>query len=802
MENLKEIVLEYIENHPKKNRRVDDILSALGMTSSSDFVKVSQALSELERELLLFRADDNQYLTQKQAGVMTGRISINRSGLGFVDREDRDSIKIDPTDQNTALDGDTVLVRCKPWETYGEVLRVITRAKDFIIGTFLPRGKRLKFIPDDEKLQDKLITVKYDQDFLPVEGMKVLCRIQKYGTAIVVYVERVIGYKDDPGVDILAILLDHDIDPKFPEAVMEEVKTIPQEIQEIDKKDRVDLTGETIVTIDGDDSKDFDDAVSVTPVENGWVLKVSIADVSHYVTEGSALDKEALARGCSTYVTDRVVPMLPHELSNGICSLNPYVERLTITCQMNVNHSGKIEEYSIYPSMIRSTERMTYANVNKILDGDEKLQEEYKHLGNLFFDLRDCADAIRANRTAKGAIDFDGTETVVEVDEKGRPIDVHARMSGHAERMIEDCMIAANVSVANYMKWLDVPSIYRIHESPTAKKMKEFVRISEGMGHKLILGKTAIYPNELQRYLASVHDLPEYPVLSTMLLRCMQKARYDASCVGHFGLAEDEYLHFTSPIRRYPDLIVHRMLRKYCFQANDNLEQRANDLEKCKSQAEHASIRERNSQDAEYACEDMKIAEYMHERIGKTYSGIISSITSFGMYVKLENTVEGMIRVADLDDDYYEFNKDRFELVGQRRKKTYRIGMPIKVTVVDANKDAGTVDFAIAKKPTRFASGRTRFSNDRGSNLTRKPREDRKFGDKKFSDRKFFDKKFGDKKFGDKKFNDKKDRKSFSSDKRGKFDGSKPTRTKQGDKKPFFKGKSTGRKMTHGRKDA
>ena len=767
MENLKERILEYIENHPKKNRKVDDILSALGMTSSSDFVKVSQALSELERELLLFRADDNQYLTQKQAGVMTGRISINRSGLGFVDREDRDSIKIDPTDQNTALDGDTVLVRCKPWETYGEVLRVITRAKDFIIGTFLPRGKRLKFIPDDEKLQDKLITVKYDQNFLPVEGMKVLCRIQKYGTAIVVYVERVIGYKDDPGVDILAILLDHDIDPQFPEAVMEEVKTIPQEIQESDKKDRVDLINETTVTIDGDDSKDFDDAVSVTPVENGWVLKVSIADVSHYVT---------LARGCSTYVTDRVVPMLPHELSNGICSLNPYVERLTLTCQMDVNHSGKIEKYSIYPSVIRSTERMTYANVNKILDGDEKLQEQYKHLGNLFFDLRDCADAIRANRTAKGAIDFDGTETVVEVDEKGRPIDVHARMSGHAERMIEDCMIAANVSVANYMKWLDVPSIYRIHESPTAKKMKEFVRISEGMGHKLILGKTAIYPNELQRYLASVHDLPEYPVLSTMLLRCMQKARYDASCVGHFGLAEDEYLHFTSPIRRYPDLIVHRMLRKYCFQANDNLEQRAIDLEKCKSQAEHASIRERNSQDAEYACEDMKIAEYMHERIGKTYSGIISSITSFGMYVKLENTVEGMIRVADLDDDYYEFNKDRFELVGQRRKKTYRIGMPIKVTVVDANKDAGTVDFAITKKPSRFSSGRDRFSSDRRPAQTRKPRENKRFGDKK-------------------------DKKPFTSQKRGKFDGSKPTRVKQGDKKPFFKGKSTGRKMTHGRKD-
>ncbi len=702
MNNLKEQILEYIENHPKKKRKLDDILNGLGLTSSSDFVKVSQALLELEKELLVFRADDNQYLTQKQAGVMVGVISINKAGLGFVDREDRDSIKIDPTDQNTALNGDKVLVRCKPWQTYGEVLKVLERAKEHVIGAFYPRGSKLKFIPDDEKLQDKLFTVKYDQDFLPLEGMKVVCKIQKYGTPMVLYVDHVIGYKDDPGVDILSILLDHDINPEFPEEVVEQVKTIPQEISEEDKQNRTDLTHETIITIDGDDSKDFDDAVGVEKIEGGWILKVSIADVSHYVKEDSPLDKEAFERGCSTYVTDRVVPMLPHELSNGICSLNPYVERLTITCQMKVNTDGKIEEYTIYPSVIRSTERMTYANVNKILDGDEPLQQQYQHLENLIFDLRDCADAIRSYRSHKGAIDFDGTETVIEVDGDGHPTDIHARMSGHAERMIEDCMIAANVSIANYMKWLDVPSIYRIHETPTAKKMKEFVRISEGMGHKLILGKTGIYPNELQRYLQSVKDIPEYPVLSMMLLRCMQKARYDANCVGHFGLAESEYLHFTSPIRRYPDLIVHRMLRKYIFNTNEDLQQRANDIEKCKVQAEHASIRERNSQDAEYACQDMKIAEYMQAHIGETFKGIISSITSFGMYVELENTVEGLVRIVNLDDDYYVFNKDRFELVGEKRKKTYRIGQPIKVTVLDANKNAGTVDFGLPKKQSRF----------------------------------------------------------------------------------------------------
>ena len=403
----------------------------------------------------------------------------------------------------------------------------------------------------------------------------------------------------------------HDIVAEFPEEVMEQVHTIPQEVPADDLKGRTDLSNEITVTIDGDDSKDFDDAVAVKKNEKGWVLKVSIADVSHYVTWNSPLDLEARKRGCSTYVTDRVVPMLPHELSNGICSLNPHVIRLTLTAEMQISRDGKVKDYKIYPSFIRSTERMTYNNVNQILDGDAEMQKKYAHLGTLFTDLANCADVIRRERRSKGAIDFASSEAEIKVDEKGHPISIEPKHHGHAEEIIEDCMIAANVTVANFLKWQEIPAIYRIHEEPTAKRIKNFVNMSEQMGHKLVVGKSEIYPNELQRYLDSVSDTDEYTVLSMMLLRCMQKARYDSHCIGHFGLAEDEYLHFTSPIRRYPDLVVHRMLRKYSFEQCTDLEERKNDEQLCQEYADQSSVRERESSDAEFDCDDMKKAEYM-----------------------------------------------------------------------------------------------------------------------------------------------------------------------------------------------
>lgn len=706
MEELKEQILKYIEEHPKGKRKFTNIVDAFDMHSDSQRDALSNALDELCKEYLLFKAEGGQYQNRKQADIIEGKISINKAGMGFIDIENQDSIRIDVKDQNSALHGDIVLVKCSPWQSYGEVVKVIKRAKNHMIGTYFNTKRGLVLIPDDEKLKNKTIKVMQSTKFVPIDGMKVVCDIVSYSKPMVVQVVKEIGYKDDPGVDILSVLLDHDIQAEFPEEVMQQVHEIPQVVLEEEKKGRTDLTKINTVTIDGDSSKDFDDAVSVSKTKSGYNLKVSIADVSHYVKEGTPLDEEAFKRGCSTYVTDRVVPMLPHELSNGICSLNPHVVRLTLTCDMNVNHDGEVTDYSIYPSFICSTERMTYNNVNKILDGDLKLQKEYEHLGNLFFDLRDCADAIRRHRTQKGAIEFGSKESEIIVDENGHPIDIHPKERGHAEEMIEDCMVAANVCVANFMKWQEIPSVYRIHEEPQPKRIKDFIRVSEMLGHKLVLSKGDIYPNEIQRYLQSIEDTEEYPVLSMMLLRCMSKAVYDSNCVGHFGLAEEEYLHFTSPIRRYPDLMVHRMLRKYSFEQCLDLSQRKIDEEKCQEAAEQSSLRERESTDAEYDCDDMKKAEYMLDHLHEKAEGIITGVQAYGFYVQLENTVEGLVSVNALRDDYYSYDQDRMQLVGARGHKVYRVGMKVNVTCLDANKMKGEIDFVLVGKNGKTFTGK------------------------------------------------------------------------------------------------
>ncbi len=698
MTEIRDQIIAYLQGHAKGKRKLKDIADALKMSSEKDTASLKKELDAMEAEHLLFHTPENQYETREQAGIFEGRISMNRAGMGFLDREDQDSIRIESKEQNTALDGDTVLVQCQPWEAYGRVVAVLQRNKDHVIGTFVNGSQGLVFQPDDAKLQGRLIKIICGKDFAPIEGMKVLCSIVRYGTPLQLRVEQTIGYKDDPGVDITSILLDHDIEAEFPAEVMAQVHDIPQEVQEKDLAGRTDLSKDITVTIDGDDSKDFDDAVSVVKNDKGWVLKVSIADVSHYVTWNSPLDLEARKRGCSTYVTDRVVPMLPHELSNGICSLNPHVIRLTLTAEMQINKAGEVRDYKIYPSYIRSTERMTYNNVNKILDGDEELQKRYSNLGTLLSDLAECADSIRRERKAKGAIDFASAEAEIKVDEKGHPIDIEPKERGHAEEMIEDCMIAANVTVANFLKWQEIPAIYRIHEEPSAKRIKNFVNMSEQMGHKLVIGKADIYPNELQRYLESVKDTDEYQVLSMMMLRCMQKARYDSHCVGHFGLAEEEYLHFTSPIRRYPDLVVHRMLRKYSFEQCTDAEERKNDEQLCQEYAEQSSVRERESSDAEFACDDMKKAEYMQDHIGEKGEGIITGVTGYGFYVELANTVEGLVRLSEMHDDYYAYNPDRMELVGQRTKRTYRMGMKVNVVVLAASKEDSTIDFGLRGK--------------------------------------------------------------------------------------------------------
>ena len=660
--------------------------------------RLRDILDEMEKNYLISRTDKGVYRTAEQSGILRGRISIAKNGMGYLDQPDRETVKIDQSYQMYAMDGDEVVVICQPWQIYGQVVSITKHARTHLIGTFMPGSRGLVFIPDDTKLKDRDIKVLDDGNFTPVEGLKVYCEIEDYGYTLTVRITKVIGHKDDPGTDILSILLDHDIDPVFPDEVMEQANSMPAEVREEDLAGRIDLRDKTIVTIDGDGAKDFDDAVSVIPDGDGWILTVCIADVSHYVTEDSPLDLEAAKRGTSTYVTDRVVPMLPHVLSNGICSLNPHVDRLTITCEMKISRTGETTDYKLYPSVICSTERMTYHNVNLILEGDPVLKEKYAHLGTLFEDMKECADAIRANRLRKGAIEFASDEAEIIVDENGHPTQILPVFRGPGEKLIEDFMIAANVSVANFLKWQEIPAIYRIHEEPQARRIREFIRISEAMGHKLVIGKSAIYPNEIQRYLDSVSDVKEFPVISNLLLRCMQKARYDVHCIGHFGLAEEEYLHFTSPIRRYPDLIVHRMLRRYSFEQNTDPEQHHADEIKNEKYAESSSVRERNSQDAEYACDDRKKAEYMADRIGQTFDGLITSVTGYGFFVMLDNTVEGLVRIAGISGDHYYYDRDRMRLVGEMSGHVYQTGMKVKVVVLAADPEEGTVEFGLVRK--------------------------------------------------------------------------------------------------------
>ncbi len=712
MSNLNESILAAVQTGKKGTMNRKKIAKALSITKSMELAELGRTLDEMEEAFVLVRDEDNSYLTPEMAGFMTGKLSVNRRGLGFIDREGQDSIVVEPEDQGDALDGDMVLLQAGRYG-YGKVKQVIKRAITHTVGTFNLTRHGLVCTPDDEKLAAKKTNIRYAKDFTPTEGMKVLLSFERYGTPMILRVERAIGYKDDPGVDILSILLDHDIEPEFPEEVMDNAKAVAVEICDTDIQGRKDLRNEIIVTIDGDDSKDFDDAVGVTVIPEGWNLKVNIADVSHYVTAGSELDKEAFKRGTSTYAVNTVVPMLPHILSNGICSLNPQEDRLTNTVDMIVARDGSITSYELYPSVMRSTERMTYNNVNKILKDDAELVEQYAHLGTLFTDLKDCADAIRRNRHAKGAIDFDTSESIIKTDEQGHPTEIVARVQGHAEAIIEDCMIAANVAVADYMNSHHLPCVYRIHEEPQARRMKEFEQMSFLLGHKFVLPKGELSPKEVQQYLEDCADEAQYPVLSKLLLRCMQKAKYDPKCLGHFGLAETEYLHFTSPIRRYPDLCVHRMLRKYVFEKCEDVKDMTIDETFVKDASEQSSIRERASQDAEWQAVDMKKAEYMQDRVGMRAEGIISSVTSFGFYVQLEDTVEGLVRVANLNDDFYVFDQQRYTMVGARTKKTYAIGQKVMIVVISADKDSAMIEFDIAQpKNERRSGGYSRSSSD------------------------------------------------------------------------------------------
>lgn len=694
--DIETTILELINQQNYKGLDVKHLAQRLHMEDSEQFTKLCKELNRLEAEGVLYTDQAHRYFTGEQLGYFKGVLRINPKGFGFVEADEK-SVYVGRDSLGLALPNDIVVVRM--WENMdgtkeGEVIKIIEHHTKRVVGTIKIKEGKKYFLPDSF-LNNRRFKVSNLDDFKVVNDTKVLVVIDRYDATLTCHIEKEVGYKYDPGVDILSLLYEHDIFPEFPESVMKEITKIPDHVLTEDKVGRRSLLDLQIVTIDGEDSRDLDDAVSVEAIKGGYRLGVHIADVSYYVREGMEVNAEAYARGTSVYVTDRVVPMLPHALSNGICSLNPKVERLTISCMMDIDYNGEVMKYEIFPSYIKTTERMTYTSVNAILAGDEKVCKQYAHINTLCDNMEKLSKIIRARRVSLGAIDFDTREAKIIVDEKGKPIDIKLRERGEAERIIEDFMIAANECVATHMKWMEIPSMYRIHETPDPKKMREFARIASTLGFPLKADIQHVFPKQLQALLKSAKEDEAYPVLSTYMLRSMQKARYDRHCLGHFGLALKEYLHFTSPIRRYPDLVVHRMLRKFYFNGVQDAEKIRKDEKWMEEAANQCSDRERVAVEAERDVDDMKKAEYMERYIGHKYEGVISGVTKFGFFVELENTVEGLVHVSSLSDDYYHFEDGGQCLMGERTGRKYRMGQKVNVKCIDASRFKKQVDFEV-----------------------------------------------------------------------------------------------------------
>ncbi len=621
------------------------------------------------------------------------------------EEESMDDVYINQTDLQSAMNGDTVFVRVERSDEAGKrpegvVVRIIERQTKQIIGTYEDNGAFGFVIADDKRIPNDIFVPK-GQAKGAISGHKVIVEITKYPEGRMSAegeVIQILGHKNDPGMDILSIIYKNGIAIDFPQEVLDQAESIPETISERDLQDRKDLRNETIVTIDGADAKDLDDAVTVTRLENGnYKLGVYIADVTHYVKEDSPIDKEAFERGTSVYLVDRVIPMIPHRLSNGICSLNPQVDRLVLGCDMEINtKGGEVVNHDIFQAVIKTTERMTYKAVNQILvDNDEEVIEHYQSLVPMFKDMENLAEILRSKRFGRGAIDFDFKEAKVLVDKKGNAEDVVIRERSVGERLIEEFMLCANETIAEHFHWMDVPFIHRIHEDPDPGKLQTFFEFIARFGYVVKGTSNEIHPQALQKVLDEVKGTEEDIIISKLMLRSMKQAKYDPQSIGHFGLATEFYTHFTSPIRRYPDLIVHRLIRTYLIQNQLGGKTRAHWKEKMPEIARQASMKERAAVDAEREVDDLKKAEFMQDKIGEEFEGVISSVTNFGLFVELANTVEGLVHVSYLTDDYYHFDERAYAMIGERTGNVFQVGDTLTVKVAQVNLEERSVDFEI-----------------------------------------------------------------------------------------------------------
>ena len=697
-----------ILNILKNSDRALDIYELQDMLHINDVnqaKELSDELRKLEDEVVVYHSNKNKYMMLEKSHLRKGVMRTNKKGFGFVEIENMDDdVYVAADNMNGAIHDDIVLVEITSKMTLdrleGRVLKIIKRQVQRYIGeiTFDEKGKgHIKL--DDNKIKLN-IEIPKDKALNAVDGHKVVVELVKKLNNNLKYegkVLEIIGHKNDPGVDILSIIYKYNINTVFPDEVKEEVSNINMEVLPEELKGRRDLRDQVIFTIDGDDTKDIDDAISIEKFASGhYKLGVHIADVSYYVKEGSPLDNEAMERGTSVYLVDRVIPMLPHELSNGICSLNPNVDRLAISCVMEFDSSGKQIDYEIFPSVIRSRIQMTYKKVNSILEKNV-VPEGYEPYADILKIMAELASILRKAKVKRGYINFDIDEAKILVDENCKPIEITVRERGTGENLIEDFMIAANECVATHIYFMNLPFIYRVHEVPKEEKIRSFLGFVSNLGYQVPGDIKDTKPTTMQRILKALEDKPEYKILSSLLLRCMQKAVYRPENLGHYGLASSCYTHFTSPIRRYPDTTVHRLLRTYLFENKlDNSTIRKWE-EKLVYIAEHSSERERASVDCEREVEDMKMAEYMESHIGEEFEGMISSVTSFGMFVELDNLVEGLVPLRDMPD-FFVYDEERMTLTGEKSHVKYAIGERVLVKVVRASKEDKTIDFEIVKK--------------------------------------------------------------------------------------------------------
>lgn len=736
-QDIQQKLLSLMKEESYKPLTVQEIQEVLGFEQAAEFKELVKMLVDLEQKGQIIRSKSNRYGVPEGMNLLRGKFIGHAKGFGFVapDVEGMDDVFIPPHEVNGAMNGDTVLIRVvnatSGGRREGAITRVVERKTTKVVGMY-QNNKGFGFVvPDDKKLPMDVFIGKGDS-LDAVDGHKVVVEITDWpvdGKSATGMVTQILGHRNDPGVDILSIIHKHGIEVDFPQAVLDQANKIPEEVQEEDLFKRRDLREELSITIDGADAKDLDDAISVVKNDNGsYILSVHISDVSYYVTENSAMGDDAYDRGTSVYLTDRVIPMLPHRLSNGICSLNPGVDRLTLSCAMTIDRNGKVVEHEIFESVIRSKERMTYNEVYKIIEEkDEELSEKYAHVVPMINHMADLAAILKQKREDRGAIDFNFKESKILVDEKGWPTDVVIMERTVSERLIEEFMLAANETIAEHFHWLKVPFIYRIHEDPKAEKLQRFFEFLTNFGVVVKGTGNKVHPKALQEIVESIEGLPEETVISTMLLRSMQQAKYLDQSLGHFGLSTEFYTHFTAPIRRFPDLIVHRLIRTYLIEKDMSTQTLAHWSAILADIAEHTSERERRAVEAERDTESLKKAQFMLDKIGEEFEGVISSVTNFGLFVELENTIEGLVHVSHMTDDYYRFDDRQMMMIGERSGKQYRLGDEVTVKVIAVKPEESTIDFEIVGMKQDFR--RTRKETPKVIHAKKKD-GDNKSGDK------------------------------------------------------------------------